>query len=308
MVSISRKNTEKSSASENETLIGDELTSFSINSNSSVHPNILLRAPVFVPSTRSRRKTGRIVELDITEETDEPRQIDNADGYRNISIYGARLSIETDFKVWRGIVRVLNEGGYKDEYFVTSFSKFARLCGFKPKKIDARLRTKISNSLIKIMSQVVSFKTIDGSKHVMLHLLERAAYSVDSDVISLRPDRLLWVIYKMDYKTIISNRVIDALPRSETAVCMYMYIQSLPNGLAPISFERLRARAMLSGEIKEQNRSIREALERLREIGYLKYHLEQKDSDTFLFVDKRDPKLKLNDIENSTKTDDEDDE
>lgn len=141
----------------------------------------------------------------------------------------------------------------------------------------------------------------------MIHLVSEARYDTQADTITIQPHKSLWQLYKIDYTTILTNRVIDKIPRSETAVCLYMFIQSLPKDPAPISYERIRDRLRLTGVKKEQNRSISNAIKKLIEIGYLKCHTASKDGESYLFVDARNPKLTLSDEKNKLEIDDESD-
>lgn len=284
---------------------GDKLTDDRINSSSTVHPNVLLRTPVFTPTTRAKTRSGRSVNLGKMEEL----LVGEMEGYTNIKIHGLRLSVETDFRIWCGLVRVIQESGYRATGDISlPFSAFARICGYDVKRIDNVLRDRIKTSMTRIMTQVVEFSNKDGSSTTLVNLVTKAVLDQKNDLIVITPCPSLWRLYKMDYTTFIKQKVINALPRSELAVCLYMYIQSMPANPGLRSMTRLRERMRLTGEIKSQNRSIMNGLEKLREIGYLKYHIKVNKRDSFLKIDARDPKLKLNDVKNKLKTDDEDDD
>lgn len=283
---------------------GDKLTELNMNSSASVHANLLLRTPVFTPSTRTASKSDRKVELN----TKGLIQFGDLEGYSNVQMRGVELSVETDFKIWTGIVRTIQDSGYqKDGQITVSFSKFAESCGYKGKRLDRNLRERIDNSLMRIMTQVIRFSSKDNERVAMIHLVSEARYDTQADTITIQPHKSLWQLYKIDYTTILTNRVIDKIPRSETAVCLYMFIQSLPKDPAPISYERIRDRLRLTGVKKEQNRSISNAIKKLIEIGYLKCHTTNKDGESYLFVDARDPKLKFSDENDQLEIDDESD-
>lgn len=284
---------------------GDKLTKLNINSSSTVQPNVLLKTPVFTPATRSKVRTGRTVDLGRIEEL----LVDEMEGYSNIKIHGLRLSVETDFRVWCGVVRVIQDSGYKSEGEITlPFTEFAKLCGYDVRRIDKTLRDRLKKSMTRIMTQVVEFGNKNEDMTTLVHLVSKAVLNTQNDTIKITPCPSLWKLYRMDYTTILKQKVIDALPRSELAICLYMYIQSMPEKPGVRSMTRLRERMRLTGEIKSQNRSIVNGLEKLKEIGYLRYQLVHKKRDTVLRIDARDQKLKLNDVKIQLKTNDEDDE
>lgn len=272
---------------ENKIIDGDVFTELDINSYSSVQPNILLRTPVFTPSSRRSQTTGRKADIDELREL----KFSRSEGYEQVSILGSRLSIETDFRVWCGIIKVFKDHGYTHRDIKLPFTEFAKHCGFRSKQISKPLKERIDGSLKRIMTQVLSFTKNNGKKTDHYHLIANAGYDIDENIIYLKPDEDLWELYNIDYTTLLGLGVMDLLTRQETAACLYTFIQSLPKNPAPVSFTRLRARLNLSGLEKEQNRSIKAALERLMEIGYLKGEIRTRLGERYLFIDERDPWL-----------------
>lgn len=264
--------------------VGDPLSEkFNINKTSTVQPNILLRAPVFTPKRRNDVLNAREVELGKAHDL----SLENVDGYEKVMITGISLSIDTDWRVWRGMVRAMSEEGYTKSKVKIKFSKFAHLCGFPSKKIDSELRERIAKSFRKIMSQVITFVSNDGKRGDMIHLVDRVTYDEDQDEVLIYPIQSLWSLYRIDRITLLKHSIMDKLKGSESAACLYIYLQSLPKMVAKISFERLRARLNLGGEIKSQNRSVKTAIEKLAAIGYLTYKIKRIDGENYLLVETR---------------------
>lgn len=282
--------------------VGEPLTGFGINSSSTVQPNLLLRTPVFTPTTRTKAKGSRVVDLGEAKEL----MIGDMEGYEKVRIVGLKLSVETDFKVWCGIVRAIQDSGYTgDGHIELSFVEFAKLCGYQTKRIDAKLRDRIFDSTRRIMTQVVEFSK-NGSLSVhMVHLVNEASFDVSKDLVQIKPCSSVWGLYKMDYTAILKQKVFSALSKSELASCLFMYIQSMPKEPKRRSMTRLRERMRLSGEERSQNRSIMTGLEKLKEIGYLKYHMVKGRDDTYLYIDARDQDLTLKDVKNQLEVDEE---
>ena len=110
---------------------GDQMSKWlNINKTSTVQPNILLRAPVFTPKRRGDILNTRAVELGKAQDLD----LANVDGYERVILTGISLSIDTDWRVWRGMVRVMSDEKYTTSTIELKFTKFAALCGFPSKK------------------------------------------------------------------------------------------------------------------------------------------------------------------------------
>lgn len=273
---------------ESEIKAGDPLSvKLNINKTSTVQPNILLRAPVFTPKRRNDVLNAREVELGKAQDLD----LDNVDGYERVVLTGISLSIDTDWRVWRGIVRAMSDTGFTKSAIELKFTKFANLCGFTSKKVDSELRERIAKSLRKIMSQVITFTSNDGKRGKMIHLVEEVLYDEVDDKVLITPIKSLWSLYRIDRTTLLKHSIMDKLKGSESAACLYVYLQSLPKMAAKISFERLRARLNLGGELKGQNRSVKTAIDKLAKIGYLTYEIKRIDGESYLLVKARDQKL-----------------
>ncbi len=172
------KNTEESDIYTPVIEEGAPLTTVRHDSLSTVHPNIILRTQVFTPIARNpktKASLGRTADV-----SDAMRELTFAknEGYDRVVIYGAKLDIETDFRVWGGIARAFEKAGFQAGGTLLSFKEFAALCGFPSRHLNMALRERIDRSLNRIMSQVISFGR-DGDRATRkIHLLQQAGASV----------------------------------------------------------------------------------------------------------------------------------
>lgn len=272
---------------------GAPLTTVKHDSLSTVHPNIILRTQVFTPIARNpgaKASLGRTADV-----SDAMRELVFArnEGYDRVVIYGAKLDIETDFRVWGGIALAFEKAGFQPGGIVLSFKEFAALCGFPSRHINTALRERIDRSLLRIMSQVISFGRDGDRATCKVHLLQRADYNLDEDWVRLVPDPSLWELYQIDYQILLSIELQESLRRKEVAQCLYMFIAALPASPAPISFTRLRERVALSAsKPAEANRSITNALAELKKIGYLDYDIVTKNRERYVLIHQRHKRLK----------------
>lgn len=283
---------------------GSLLTELDVNSKSTVQANALLRLGVFVPVKRSKRivdgsgeSMGAMPVGHCFDASDEFRtlQIVRREGYQKILITGLKLNFDTDFKVWCGIVLAFNQEGYRRDGVRLPFKEFAKMCGFPSKRMDAALRERVSESLVRIRNQTIRFEqATKSSKDYIGGLLSAAEFDVDADYIELFPDPKLWELYQIDHQVLVQLKAMSKLPRQEAAQCLYVFLCALPVSPHPISFSRLRERMQLtSSKVAEQNRTITAAIKKLVDIGYLQCDVVKKGSERFLIVEKRCPKLSL---------------
>jgi len=263
-----------------------------INSSSTVHALALLRVGVFVPIRKTKIAQDRpICTADISTEF---RRLEFArkEGFENISIVGQGLNFETDFKVWCGVVRAFNEHGYSTAAIEFKFTEFAKMCGFSSKRLDKPLRKRIHESLIRLRGQTISFSKPKTDKVYVGGLLSSASFDFDADIINLIADPNLWELYTIDHLILLKHNVLQKLQRSEVAQCLYVFLAALPKNPAPISFTRIRDRlGLTSSEVKEQNRTITNAIKKLKDIGFLQGEVITKEGERYLFIDKRCQKL-----------------
>ena len=270
------------------------------NSSSTVQALAMLRIGVFVPIRRNTPKNkagdlGRPVFR--TDISDEFRKLEfaRAEGFENVAIQGPALNFETDFKVWCGVIRAFNTYGYQNSVIKFSFAEFAKSCGFTSKQLDERLRTRIHDALVRIRGQVIEFTKPQVSKSYIGGLLSTGSFDAENDTIELVADPKLWELYSIDHHVLLKLNVLSKLNRNETAQCLYAYFSALPKDPFPISFKRLRERLCLTSSVKEQNRTIKKALDKLRDIGFLRGDIVKKDNESYLILDALSQRLSLND-------------
>lgn len=261
-----------------------------VNSNNTVQPVALMRLGIFVPAPPSAK--NRMSEIDATALLSN-LEIAKAEGYDNIKITGPVLNMDTDFKVWLGVIFSFSKYGLSTNKIQLKFSEFAKFCGFPSKRIDSERRNLIHNSLGRLRNKGVSFKRGESAKgSYNTGLLKLGHFDADKDMIILEADEQLWELFEMDYRVLLHLHAIKALPRKEAAQAIYTFIESLPANPAPLSFERLRERLNLTSAVKEQNRTIKNALGQLQKIGYLDCTITKKDGENYVIIHKRKPKLK----------------
>lgn len=105
-----------------------EVVKLDVNSASTVQPVALMRLGLFVPTLKStsRSKTNRKNVTDATEELVQ-LSIARSEGYTDVRITGSRLDMDTDFKVWLGIIRSMYDFGVKDDTLKLSFVEFVKM-------------------------------------------------------------------------------------------------------------------------------------------------------------------------------------
>lgn len=260
-----------------------------INTLNTVQPVAFMRLGMFVP--KPSRNSNYSPPIDASE-LSSSFEFARSEGFTEISISGERLDMDTDFKVWVGIVKAFSTYGINSNRIKMKFSEFAKDCGFPSKKLDRKLRSQIDASLLRIRGKSISFKRGKESKAAYhTGLLKVAYFDVDKDIVELEADERLWELYYYDYRVVLHLHAIKALPRQEVAQALYTFIASLPANPAPISFDRLRERLALVSEIKEQNRIIKKAIEKLITIRYLDASIVKQNNQNFLLIHKRTPKL-----------------
>ncbi|WP_434670964.1 RepB family plasmid replication initiator protein (plasmid) [Klebsiella sp. B345] len=267
-----------------------EVVKLDVNSTSTVQPVALMRLGLFVPTLKStaRSKTNRKNVTDATEELVQ-LSIAKSEGYNDVRITGSRLDMDTDFKVWLGIIRSMSEYGVKKDTLELSFVEFVKMCGFDTRRSNKKMRDRISNSLFKLASVTLKFQS--ETKGWTTHLVQSAFYDITEDRIEIKAEPKLFELYHMDRRVLLRLKAIDALQRKESAQALYTYIESLPQNPAPISMKRMRDRLNLTSNVYTQNHTVRKAMEQLRDIGYLDYTEFKRGRSTYFSVHYRNPKL-----------------
>lgn len=261
-----------------------------VSAHNTVQPVALMRLGIFVP--KPSKSAGNSAVIDASALFSQ-LEIAKSEGYNNIKIGGPRLDMDTDFKVWIGVIYAFSKYGLSSNKITMKFTEFAKACGFSPKRIDKRLRIAIHESLGKLRNKSISFaRGEDVMGSYQTGLLKTGGFDAESDTVTLEGDEKLWELFRLDYRVLLQQHAIKALPKREAAQAIYTFIESLPNKPAPLSFARLRERLSLSSTVSEQNRTIKKAIEQLQAIGYLECTIVKKERENFLLIHKRTPKLK----------------
>ncbi|HEP0718337.1 TPA: replication initiation protein [Klebsiella pneumoniae subsp. ozaenae] len=267
-----------------------EVVKLDVNSTSTVQPVALMRLGLFVPTLKSTGKS-KANRKNVTDATEELVQLSIAksEGYSDVKITGSRLDMDTDFKVWLGIIRSMSEYGVKSDTLELSFVEFVKMCGFDSRRSNKKMRDRISNSLFKLASVTLKFQS--ETKGWTTHLVQSAYYDINEDIVEIKAEPKLFELYHMDRRVLLRLKAIDALQRKESAQALYTYIESLPQNPAPISMKRMRDRLNLTSNVYTQNHTVRKAMEQLRDIGYLDYTEFKRGRATYFSVHYRNPKL-----------------
>lgn len=261
-----------------------------------IQPKVLLRLGVFVPTLKSTEKGGRKSHsIDATESLSR-LSIVEGEGYNQIQIYGPRLDMDTDFKVWVGIVYALsNKRLSHNGQLELNFPEFAKYCGIESKRIDRQLKDRFDASLTRIARTNISFiKQIPGTDDhitINMHLVESTYYDSSTGTIIIKPNSKLNTLYRVDGKTRLYLKSLQKLARKESAQALYLYLAELPATFYRIGFDRLRERLQLTSHLGNQNATVKKALQQLKDIGFLEYSVEKENGDYVLNILKRNPKL-----------------
>ncbi|PPI88332.1 replication protein RepA (plasmid) [Candidatus Pantoea edessiphila] len=268
------------------------------NKDNTVQPAALMRLGLFVPTLKSttRGKTGSIAFTDATKELKNLSLV-KAEGYQKITITGARLDMDNDFKTWAGIIQSFSRYPIKGDTVTLSFINFIKMCGIPSAHSSSILRKRLDSSLRRIATNTVSFE--GNGKVYHTHLVQSAYYDRDKDIVNIQADPKLFELYSFDHKVLLHLRAISCLKRKESAQALYTFLESLPTNPIPISLIRLRMRLNLSSKITTQNYVIRRAMKQLKKIGYLDYSEVKRRHAVFFIIHDRIPKLKkINHYEN----------
>jgi len=251
-----------------------------VTKSTTVQPVALMRLGVFVPKPK-RKKTDVLRSIDVSEIFSN-LELSRAEGYNDIKLVGPRLDMEVDFKIWIGIIHAFSKYGNNGNEIKLKYTEFAKYCGFNPSRLGKKLKNDIKESLLRISSKRIMFskKNCDNRNYIT-GLLQSADINIDTNIITLRADEKLWELYKFDNTVLIQLDTIKRLQRKESAQALYTFIEALPEHPAPLSFNRLKDRLLLTSLQKEQNRLIRTAIINLIEIGYLEIEgvLKLKNND-----------------------------
>ncbi|EEA2443658.1 RepB family plasmid replication initiator protein, partial [Salmonella enterica subsp. enterica serovar Enteritidis] len=132
-----------------------------VNTNNTVQPVALMRLGVFVPKPTKNQPENK--EIDASAIFSQ-LEIAQAEGYDNIKIIGPRLDMDTDFKVWIGVIYSFSKYGLSSNTIQLSFQEFAKACGFPSKRLDGKLRNTIHDSLGRLRNKGISFRRGKNAK------------------------------------------------------------------------------------------------------------------------------------------------
>ncbi|MBK4765436.1 MAG: RepB family plasmid replication initiator protein (plasmid) [Pantoea sp. Brub] len=267
-----------------------EVIQLNPNKNNTVQPAALMRLGLFVPTLKStaRGKTGSMAFTDATQELKNLSLV-KAEGYQKITITGARLDMDNDFKTWAGIIQSFSRYVIKGDTVTLSFIKFVKMCGISTANSSTILRNRLDASLRRIATNTLSFE--GNGKVYHTHLVQSAYYDREKDIVRIQADLKLFELYKFDHKVLLHLRAISHLKRKESAQALYTFLESLPINPIPIALSRLRMRLNLSSKITTQNYVVRRAMEQLKNIGYLDYSEIKRGRSIFFIIHSRMPKL-----------------
>lgn len=259
------------------------------NSNKTVQPVALLRLSVFTPvSPRERGKRDFLIDA-----SDELSSLEVArrEGYTDIKIQGAKLNMSTDFKTWVGIISAFSVYGFTSEKITLPFTEFARMCGLRPTDINQRARKRLFDSMFNLSSVTLSFRSKDGKKAMVTHLVQKAKLDTDTGQVEIVGDPNLWELYRYDHKVLLGLKALGELSRKEAAQSLYIYFESMPSGTLFVSLKRLRERLAMQSRVCDQNVVVRRAMADLVSIGYLEFSEVKKGREVQFIINSRSPKL-----------------
>ncbi|NDO81476.1 protein RepA [Citrobacter sp. NCU1] len=259
------------------------------NSNKTVQPVALLRLSVFTPvSPRERGKRDFLI--DASEELSS-LEVARREGYTDIKIQGAKLNMSTDFKTWVGIISAFSVYGFTSEKITLPFTEFARMCGLRPTDINQRARKRLFDSMFNLSSVTLSFRSKDGKKAMVTHLVQKAKLDTETDLVEIVGDPNLWELYRYDHKVLLGLKALSELSRKEAAQSLYIYFESMPSGTLFVSLKRLRERLAMQSRVCDQNVVVRRAMADLVSIGYLDFSEVKKGREVQFIIHSRSPKL-----------------
>ena len=248
-----------------------KVTHFAPGNTGTVQPVALLRLGVFVPTPLATGKThsiDKVVTMDVSNEL-QHMEVASSEGYKEISLSSPRLDMNTDFRVWLGIVRTIHD--FNDVSvsgrIKLPFSMFLKNCGFDPARSNKHMKARIDASMVKLRMVTFQFRNEDST--LITGLINWARYNIKTNEIEIEGDPRIKELYAIDYKVFLRLKALDSLQRKESAQALYTYLASLPKNPAPISMKRFRDRLRLTSRVSAQNEIIRRSLRELHEIGYL---------------------------------------
>lgn len=257
--------------------------------SATVQPVALMRLGLFLPSMKRKGSDIGTVSIDASKELGS-LELARAEGYTDIKISGPRLSMETDFKVWVGVILAFSKYGLSGNVINLPFSEFATFCGYSSKDKDKALRTRLADSLTRLRGTTIKLSSEQNKQGVVSGLLSRGKWDEDADEMILVADESLWELYQLDRQVLVQIFILQQLANKGTAQALYTFLESLPEKPIPLSFARIKRRLMLTSPNNQQNRVINKAIDELKKVGYLDGDVLKKDGDWHLMITRRTPR------------------
>lgn len=265
--------------------------------NATVQPVALMRLGLFLPSLKRKGKDTGNINIDASREL-QSLELAKAEGYTDIRISGPRLSMETDFKVWVGIILAFSKYGMSGNTVELPFSEFATYCGYSSKDKDKNLRARLADSLARLRGTTIRLTSEKDKQGVVSGLLSRGKWDEDKDLMIITADESLWELYQFDRQVIIQMFILRQLANKGTAQALYTFLESLPERPIPLSFSRIKRRLMLTSPNNQQNRVINKAIDELKSVGYLDGDVVKKGDEWHLLISRRTPRPDIKAISN----------
>lgn len=270
--------------------------------NATVQPVALMRLGLFLPSLKRKGKDTGNINIDASKEL-QSLELARAEGYTDIRISGPRLSMETDFKVWVGIILAFSKYGLNGNIVELPFSEFATFCGYLPKDKDKSLRTRLADSLARLRGTTIRLSSESDKQGVVSGLLSRGKWDEVKDTMVLIADESLWELYQFDRQVLIQMFILRQLANKGTAQALYTFLESLPEKPIPLSFARIKRRLMLTSPNNQQNRVINKAIDELKAVGYLDGDVVKRDGEWHLLIASRTPRPDIKTVPGGYKAD-----
>ena len=196
-----------------------KVTHFAPGNTGTVQPVALLRLGVFVPTPLATGKThsiDKVVTMDVSNEL-QHMEVASSEGYKEISLSSPRLDMNTDFRVWLGIVRTIHD--FNDVSvsgrIKLPFSMFLKNCGFDPARSNKHMKARIDASMVKLRMVTFQFRNEDST--LITGLINWARYNIKTNEIEIEGDPRIKELYAIDYKVFLRLKAQESLKRKEYA-------------------------------------------------------------------------------------------
>ncbi|ELP5902202.1 hypothetical protein QTV49_004214 [Vibrio vulnificus] len=187
-------------------------------------------------------------------------------GGKEGTIAGESLNLRTDLRVWCGILSTIELSPDGSEADV-DFSTFIDLCGFPQNMKNSVFRKRIRQSLEKISSQKIC---LIGREPVSL--LQHASMPEGCDKVRINSNTELADLYSFSHSKLDQVRWLASRLNSEVELGVGLYLCSLGANTNVVLLSSLREQLSLRTPNKEANRATRNAINKLKEKGFIEAH------------------------------------